>query len=450
MSLFSTLIRNDTNTITTSRDLDLWLRKQAAESATGIVITPETAMQAQTVYACVKLLGETIGQLPLVPYRRRADGKGRDKATDHWLWQLLMVKPNSWQTPGQWREMMQAHLALYGNCYSVMTRIARTREVTELMPIIPDRVRKVEFNQRARLVYTIDLPDGTSQDIPQAFMFHIPALAMNGVQGLSPIAAQKESMGLQLALTQHGGRLFKQGALLSGTLEHPEVMSEEAYDRLKASFSEEYTGLANSHKTILLEEGTKFNRIGMTSEDAQYLESRKFQRTEIAAIFNVPPHMIGDMERATFSNIEEQALEYLTYTMNPWFVRWEEMVALKLIPEEERDTLFVEFMVDKLLRGDFKTRMEGYRVAVGWGWMNRNEVRAKENMNPGPEELDAYLVPSNMVPADNQDTLGAPGNGNGAGGDSGGLGGRSPDNRLSRLALVGLNQPGLTGVHHHA
>ena len=359
-------------------------------SDSGAVVTPETAMRLGAVYSCVGLVSEDVAKLPLVVYKR--DGKKKERAPDHWLYPLLHDAPNKWQTSMEFREMMQAHLELRGNAYALKTVVRD--EVRELLPIVPTRVTVKQLRNYV-LEYSITMPDGSPMPVPADRMFHLKGLSLDGITGVSRITYQRELIGLGLQLVKHGARLFKNGALLGGVLEHPNVMSDPAAARLKESFEETYSGVDNAHKVALLEEGTKFNKVGMSAEDAQFIESRKLSRSEIAGIFRVPPHKIGDLDRATFSNIEHQSIEYLTDSLLPRLRRWEGRIAKDLVPPKDRETYFAEHLVDGLLRGDYATRTEGYSSAITNGWMSRNEVRALENMNPA-DGLDEFLEQKNM------------------------------------------------------
>jgi HK97 family phage portal protein len=391
MSLISLLLPR--NAIATSEDLAKLLRR-GAETDSGAFVTADSAMQVAAVYACVRVISETTAQVPLIVYRRTAEG--RQRAVDHWAYRLLHEAPNAWQTPFEWKEMIQAHVALGGMGYSLKTVVGT--EVRELLPIIPTRVKPQQDWLTKRTWFDITMPDGSLLPVPYERMFYVPGLAFNGLVGLSPIAYQREVIGLGMQLKKHEARLFKHGAQFTGVLEHPTLMDDAAYRRLIESFDEQYSGVENWHKTILLEEGVKFSKSGMSSKDAQFLELMKYTRTEIASIFRVAPHLIGDLERATHSNIEQQSLEHVQFTMAPWFTRIEQRAMKHLLPAADRATHYIEFLVDALLRGDQKSRYEAWHWALTDGWMNRNEVRERENMNRA-EGLDEYRIASNTEPA---------------------------------------------------
>lgn len=371
-----------------------------SESSTGVYVNAESAMRCTTVYSCVRVLAESIAQLPMHVYREDEQGnKLRDKTNPlHWLFNY---KPNSWQTAQEFREMGMGHLCLRGNFYAFKNRLSNGK-LAELIPLHPDRVT-VKQNRDWSLTYTYTQPDGRQVTYSQEQVMHIRGLTLDGVEGVSPMRYLREAIGLALATEKHGGVMFKNGTRLSGYLKHPMTLGPEVAKRLRENWTEQYAGLDNSMKTPVLEEGMDFVKLGMTSEDAQFLETRKFQRVEICGIFRVPPHMVGDLERATFSNIEHQALEFVTHTLTPWARRWEQVINRDLIPEAQWGSLYIEHLFAAMLRGDLKSRYEAYARAIAAGWMNRNEPRAMENMNKA-EGLDDFLTPLNMIPDDQRPT----------------------------------------------
>lgn len=379
------------NSITTSQELqDFLLSGAGHESASGQVVNEQTAMRVAAVYACVRVLSETVAQLPLIVYRRTENGK--ERATDHPLWGVLHDQPNSWQTSFEFREMMVALQALRGNAFALKNVVRG--EVRELIPIHPERVA-VEQKPDFSLVYTVQLDEGRTVDFSQSEIFHLRGLSLKGVIGLSVLGAAREAIGLSLATQNHGARLFNNGARPGLVLMHPNQLGEEGQKNLRASLDKGYSG-DNAHKSIILEEAMKIEKLTMTNEDAQFLETRKFQKNEIATIFRVPPHKIGDLEKATFSNIEQQSIEFVTDTVMPWNVRWEQAITRDLIRPKDKSTVFAEFLVDGLQRGDADARSEFYVKMVQNGLMSANEVRARENLNKR-EGGDKFLQPLNMV-----------------------------------------------------
>lgn len=366
------------------------LRGALGGTASGVAVSPDSALRCAAVFACVRVLAEDVAKVPLILYRRTASG-GKERATDHPLYPVLHDRPNPWQTSFEFREMMQGHLELRGNAFAFINRVGG--RVQELLPIHPDRVSAKQEADYS-LSYKVQ---GNPDPFPAERILHLRGLSSDGVTGMTPISLGREAVGLALAAEQHGARLFGNGARPGGILEHPGKVSAEAATRLKTSFEEMHGG-RNVHRTALLEEGLKWTQIGMTSEDAQFLETRKYQRSEIAALFRVPPHKIGDLEKATFSNIEQQSLEYVGDSLQPRVTRWEQRLAASLLTPVERKTYYVSFLLEGLLRGDTKARYEAYGRAILDGWMNRNEARLREDLDP-VEGLGEFLQPLNMTPA---------------------------------------------------
>jgi HK97 family phage portal protein len=366
-------------------------------SSSGIVVTPQTAMQAAAVYSCVQVLAQSVGMLPLNLFDKKGDQ--RSVAKDHPLFELLHHQPNDWQTSVEFFEMMVASLCLRGNAYAYVNR-TRSGRVVEILPLHPDMVR-TEMGSDFSLTYQVTTPDGSFKTFKSGEIFHIRGLTLNGWLGISPIAYARESIGLALATEKFGGQLFKNGAKMGGVLEHPGKVGDDAYKRLKDSFDAATSG-ENAHKTALLEEGMKFTKISMNADDAQFLETRKYQRSEIAAIYRVPPHMIGDLERATFSNIEQQSLDFINSALMPWLTRIEKAIRRDLFTSEDKKSdLQVRFNVASLLRGDAQARGMYYHGGILDGWLVRNEARAMESeigiiLNP-LDGLDTPLMPLNMT-----------------------------------------------------
>lgn len=364
-----------------------------SKSSSGSIVNTSTAMRVTTVYACVRILAETVASLPLVIYRRLDRGKTR--ALGHPLYTVLHDIPNSEMTSFTFRETMMVHLLLTGNAFAQIVR-DRGGRVRELWPLVPNRV-KVQRNtatQKIEYVYTND--DGIQEILPYENVLHIPGLGFDGLVGYSPVRMAREAIGLSLAAEQFGAEFFGNGAHFGGIIEYPGKMSEEAYQRYKKDIREKYAGLGRQHQIMVLEQGLKYHQVTIPPEDAQFLETRKFQVTEIARIFRVPPHMLADLERATFSNIEHQSIEFVVHTIRPWLVRWEQSIFKKLLTPAEQKEYFAEFLVDGLLRGDIKSRYEAYSTARQNGWMSANDIREIENMNP-IDGGDIYMVNGNMI-----------------------------------------------------
>ena len=366
-------------------------------TSTGIRVNADNAMRLTAVYSAVRILAETIATLPLIVYRR-TDNDGKERATDYFLYPLLHDQPNEEQTSVEFREMLQGHLALRGNAYAQIDR--KMGRPARLVPLHPDRVEV--RREKGELVYKVNPANGPAYILRRSAgeIMHLRGLSSDGVTGLNPIELFREAMGLGLAYEEYSGRLFSNGANINGVLETPQAMSDEALKRFRKLWQESYGGVGNAGKTAILEQGMKWQAIGIAPKDAEFIVSRKFQVTEIARIFRVPPHMLADLERSTFSNIEHQSLEFVRDTIRPWLVRWEQALTRDLIPPEDRNEYFVEFLIEGLLRGDFKTRYDAYAIGRNNGWLSANDIRRMENMNPlPPEQGDVYLIPLNMVPA---------------------------------------------------
>ena len=367
----------------------------AQDEDTGLIVTPETSMQVAAVWSAIRLLAESVGILPLFIYRRvQAGGKERDP--NHPLFNLLHATPNVFQTIYEFKEMMQIHVLLRGNAYAEIIPTGG-RGVSQLIPLHPDRVRPFHAPD-GRRAYEFTPLDGPTRILLQNEVLHIMGLSSDGLKGLNPIEHHRRSIGLSIGAEKYGARFFKNDAKPGVILEHPGRLTTEGRQNLRESWERMHRGVDRAHKTAILEEGLKAREMGMNPQDAQFLETRKFQVTDIARIFRVPPHMIGDLEKATFSNIEEQSLEFVVYNLTPWLVRWEQAVMRDLFAIEDRKTHLAEFLVDALLRGDIEGRFKAYAIARQWGWLSANDIRAIENLNP-IKGGNIYLVPLNMIPA---------------------------------------------------
>lgn len=371
------------------------------QSAAGKRVNERSAMQTSAVYACVRVISESVASLPLHVYRYNKDG-GKEKAIDHPLYHLLHDEPNPEMTAYSFFEVALTHLLLWGNSYSQIIRNGKG-EVVGLYPLMPDRM-SVDRDEKGHLVYeyTISSDDapnnkGSSVLLKQEDVLHVPGLSFDGLVGYSPIAMAKNAIGLGIAAEEYGSKFYANGAAPSGVLEHPGTLKDPS--KVRESWTQTFGGSANSNKVAVLEEGMKYTPISINPSEAQFLETRNFQITEIARIFRVPPHLIGQLEKATFSNIEQQSLEYVTYTLRPWICRLEQAMVRRLFTEEEKKTYFIKFNVDGLLRGDYQSRMNGYAVARQNGWMSANDIRELENLDRIPAEFggDLYLINGNMT-----------------------------------------------------
>lgn len=372
----------------------------AGASATGIVVNPQTAMQSAAVYACIKVLAESIGQLPIRVVRDMGD-KGKQSMPKHDLQVLLTGAPNEWQTYTDFCEMIAVHLGLRGNFYAFLNRAGRgpSARIVEMLPLHPDTVNVI-MGRDFEVTYQAQVSDGGMRNFDRSEILHIKGLSINGWLGISPIAYAREAIGLALATEKYGAQLFRNGAKMSGILEHPGKLGDKAFDRLKTEFDAAYSG-ENTHKTAILEEGMKYSKVSMTADDAQFLQTRKYQRGEIASIFRVPPHMIGDLERATFSNIEQQSLDFVIYSLMPWLVRIQRAFDKDCLSPNDRKQ-GIKTLIDyrALLRGDMKATAEYIASGVTNGWLTRNEGRLIQDFNPLPD-LDEPLIQTIMTTVSN-------------------------------------------------
>ena len=371
-------------------------------STSGKRVNERSSMQMTAVYSCVRILSEAVAGLPLHFYKYTENG-GKEKAADHPLYFLLHDEPNPEMTSFVFRETLMTHLLLWGNAYSQIIRNGKG-EVVALYPLMPDRMN-VERDSKGQLYYeyTVSMDDaptvkGSTVILPPSEVLHIPGLGFDGLVGYSPIAMAKNAIGMAIACEEYGAKFFANGAQPSGVLEHPGTLKDPS--RVRESWQSTFGGSHNANKVAVLEEGMKYTPISISPEQAQFLETRKFQINEIARIFRVPPHMVGDLEKSSFSNIEQQSLEFVKYTLDPWVSRWEQSMARSLLTPEEKKQYFMKFNVDGLLRGDYQSRMNGYAVGRQNGWMSANDIRELENLDRIPEELggDLYLINGNMMP----------------------------------------------------
>lgn len=374
-------------------------------SSAGKLVTERSAMQMTAVYACVRILAESVAGIPLHLYQYNSKG-GKEKAAEHPLFFLLHDEPNPEMTSFVFRETLMTHLLLWGNAYAQVIRNGRG-EVTAIYPLMPNRM-KVNRDENGRLYYEYTRygdeagkRDCETVKLSPIEVLHIPGLGFDGLVGYSPIAMAKNAIGMSMACEEFGAKFFANGAAPGGVLEHPGILKDPA--RVRESWNATFGGSSNANKVAVLEEGMKYTPISVSPNEAQFLETRKFQIDEIARIFRIPPHMIGDLERSSFSNIEQQSLEFVKYTVGPWVSRWEQSLARSLLSESERRRYLIKFNLDGLLRGDYESRMNGYATARQNGWMSANDIRELENMDriSVEEGGDLYLVNGSMTPLKN-------------------------------------------------
>lgn len=298
---------------------------------------------------------------------------------------------------------MMSHLLIYGNAYAQIIRDG-AGQVLGLYPLLPDKM-EVNRLENGKLVYYYSRYSEENPNfrelgkiaLRQQDVLHIPGLGFDGLVGYSPIAMAKNAVGMTLACEEYGASFFANGANPGGVLEHPGVLKDPG--KVRESWNSVYRGTNNAHKIAVLEEGMKYQQIGIPPEEAQFLETRKFQINEIARLYRIPPHMVGDLEKSSFSNIEQQSLEFVKYTLDPWVIRWEQSLQKALLLPEEKKAYFIKLNVDGLLRGDYQSRMNGYSTARQNGWMSANDIRELEDLNPIPEAEggDLYLINGNMT-----------------------------------------------------
>lgn len=371
-------------------------------TTSGKPVNERTAMQTTAVYACVRILAEAVASLPLHVYEYQDDG-GKKLVHDHPLYYLLHDEPNPEMTSFVFRETLMSHLLIWGNAYAQIIRDGAGR-VLGLYPLLPDKM-EVQRDDRGNIYYVYSRNSDENPmfkeygniKLKAEDVLHIPGLGFDGLIGYSPIAMAKNAVGMTLACEEYGASFFANGANPGGVLEHPGVLKDPS--KVRESWNSVYRGVNNAHKIAVLEEGMKYQQIGIPPEEAQFLETRKFQINEIARLYRIPPHMVGDLDKSSFSNIEQQSLEFVKYTLGPWVIRWEQSLQRSLLLPGEKGKYFIKLNVDGLLRGDYQSRMNGYAVGRQNGWFSANDIREMENMNPIPDEEggNLYLVNGAMT-----------------------------------------------------
>ena len=371
-------------------------------TTTGKVVTERSAMQMTAVYSCVRILAEAIAGLPLHLYRYTDKGS-KEKAVEHPLYLLLHDEPNPEMSSFVFRETLMTHLLLWGNAYAQIIRNGKG-EVLALYPLMPNKMT-VDRDEHGKLYYSYQHSKDEANTMKESTVIlqpkdvlHVPGLGFDGLVGYSPIAMAKNAIGLAIATEEFGAKFFQNGAAPSGVLEHPGTIKDPS--KVREAWQSQFGGSQNTGKVAVLEEGMKYTPISISPEQAQFLETRKFQINEIARIFRVPPHMVGDLEKSSFSNIEQQSLEFVKYTLDPWVIRWEQSLMRTLLTPDEKKDYFFKFNVDGLLRGDYASRMSGYATARQNGWMSANDIRELENLDriPAEEGGDLYLINGSMLP----------------------------------------------------
>lgn len=370
-------------------------------TTSGKTVNEFTAMQTTAVYSCVRILAEAVASLPLHVYKYKENGK--ERVYNHHLYHILHNEPNTEMSSFVFRETLMSHLLIWGNAYAQIIRDGAGR-VVALYPLLPNKMTvSRDKNGEIYYIYTTtsdenpNFKDYGSVVLRKQDVLHIPGLGFDGLVGYSPIAMAKHAVGMTIATEEYGASFFANGANPGGVLEHPGVLKDPK--KVRDSWNEVYRGTANAHKIAVLEEGMKYQQIGIPPEEAQFLETRKFQINEIARLYRIPPHMVGDLEKSSFSNIEQQSLEFVKYTLDPWVIRWEQAMQRSLLLPKEKQEFFIRLNVDGLLRGDYQSRMNGYAIGIQNGFLCPNDVRELENMNLIPDEKggNKFLCNGNMV-----------------------------------------------------
>jgi HK97 family phage portal protein len=364
-------------------------------SKVGIHINAQNALQTTAVFACVRLLSESIASLPLFLYRKTETGK--EKATDMPIYEVLHDVPNPETDSFQFWQAFVANMLIYGRGYAEVVR-NNAGHIVQMWNITTPFVRVQRNSETQELEYVIT-PSGKERFILRKDqIFRVDWFSMDSLNAFRPLELAQNAIGLSEAAEEFASNYFKNGANVGGIIEYPDVLRDNDLEQYKKDVRKEYSGLSNAARLLFLEQGAKFQKVSNTPEESQMLETRKFQVEEVARFYNVPLHMVGDLEHATFSNIEQMSLNYVIYTLRPYLVRIERAITAQLLMPQERSIYFPKFSVEGLLRGDYKSRMEGYAVARQNGWMSANDIRELEDMDhiPAEEGGDAYLANGNL------------------------------------------------------
>lgn len=360
------------------------------DTYSGKGVSSQKAMQLTTVFGCVRVLSESVGMLPCKLFENKEDK--REPATAHKVYRLLTTAPNDYMTAQEFWELLVACLCLRGNFYAY--KVKAFGEVVELLPIDPSAVKPKLVDHKA--VYEVTWADGRKEELSQDVIWHVRTLTLDGLTGLNPVAYAREAIGLGLATEEHGSRLFSNGAVTSGVLTTEQQLSDAAFKHLQTQFEKNHEGLTNAHKPMILEMGLDWKPVGLNSEDSQFLETRKFQRDEICAIYRVPPHLVANLDKASFNNIEHLGLSFVNYALVPYLTRIESRINVGLLKKSDQGKYYAKFNAGALLRGDLKSRYEAYGMGINWGILSPNDCRDNEDMNPR-DGGDLYLTPLNMT-----------------------------------------------------
>lgn len=382
-----------------SNNFDEWrkafLRGDDVGDYSTMNVDSEMAMKYSAVFACVRVLSETVASLPIGVYKKNENGDKED-ARDLDIYDVLHDKPNDEMTPFNFKEAMMTSLCLGGNAYALKLTNSRN-DVKGLYPL--DWQKVTMRREDGVLIYVVK-KGLIETKYTRKEIFHIPGLSLDGIDGLTPISYAAKAIELGLTYEAFCNNFYKNGANSTMLLKHPKTMSEPAFNRLKQSFTERQAGIANTNKPIIVEEGIDVTQLSIHPVDAQLLESKNFQIEDICRIYRVPQHLVNKLDRSTNNNIEHQSLEFVMYTMMPWFKRIEENINLQILTKSERKQgYFVEFKVDAILRGDVVSRSQAYATGRQWGYLSVNDILKMENRNSIGPDGDIYLQPMNMVKA---------------------------------------------------
>ncbi len=371
-------------------------------TVTGHSVSLDSAMSYSAFWSCVRIISESVASLPAIVYRRLPDG-GKERAPDHWLYPVLHDAANPEMTAFGTLETATAHALTWGNAFLAKGVDDRGR-TRELWPLRPDRTEVERDRSSLQLTYRYQTVSGETKILDRSQVFHLPGLSWDGMVGYSVLTMARNAVAVGTAAEEYGGRFFENDARPGVVLTHPKALSDPARANLERSWGEKHAGASNAFGFGLLEEGMTLKEIGVPPQDAQFLETRKFQIAEMARFFRIPLHMLAELDRATFSNIEQQAIEFVVHTLRPWLIRWEKGIGHQLLGPEWTGAggqFFVEFLIDGLLRGDSAARAAYYHQARMDGWLNGDEIREMENRNPMPDgQGQVYLAPQNMAPID--------------------------------------------------
>lgn len=399
MGLFSRM-RGERRGVTTVVPMGAWRSIIGASTASGVNVTPELAMKVAAAWACVTHLSDSIGMLPLGLYQTRDDGKRREQAVRHPLYRLIKNRPNRWQTPFEWKRMMAGHLLTRGVAYSRI--ISQQTAADELIPMHPDRVTPFPTDD-GDVAYHYQPPRGEGVILLREEVHTWRGYGSDVFTPVSPIKMHAETLGLSIAALEHGARVFSNGAVSTGVVKHPKTLSDDAYKRLRDSFAEQYQGLANHHKPILLEEGMDFTKLGLNADELQMLETRVHQISEVCSIWRMNPLLIGHGDKASSwgSGVEQITIGHLTFTLSPILRLVEQSLERDLLTEQDLERgFYLRYTDAALLRVDMKAKAEYYKAAIGGnnnpGWMHRNEVRSLEDLD-WADGLDEFVMPNAYV-----------------------------------------------------